>query len=93
MANNLFVSYDLHEPGKNYEAVIEAIKALGNWAKVHYSLWYVNSNLTAKQVAERVRATMDANDKLLVIDASNNDAYWYNLDTEVSDFIQQNWHK
>lgn len=93
MANNLFVSYDLHEPGKNYEAVIEAIKALGNWAKAHYSLWYVKSDLTAKQVAEHVRATMDANDKLLVIDTTNNDAYWYNLDQEVSDFIQQNWYK
>lgn len=72
MANNLFVSYDLHEPGKNYDAVIEAIKKLGNWAKVHYSLWYVKSDLAASQAAEQVWTKMDANDKLLVIDASNN---------------------
>ena len=45
MANNLFVSYDLHAPNKNYEAVTKAIKELGDWAKVHYSYFYVKSQL------------------------------------------------
>jgi hypothetical protein len=39
MANNLHVSYDLNSPGQNYEAVIERIKKLGSWAKIHYSFW------------------------------------------------------
>jgi len=37
MANNLHISYDLHEPGKNYGEVIAAVKRLGAWAKIHYS--------------------------------------------------------
>jgi hypothetical protein len=41
MANNLFISYDLYNPGQGYEAVIEEIKSLGGWAKVHQSCWYV----------------------------------------------------
>ena len=41
--NNLFISYDLKNPGQNYDRVITAIKGLGSWAKVQYSLWFVSS--------------------------------------------------
>ena len=91
MANNLFISYDLLSPGQQYEKVIDAIKTLGSWAKVEKSLWYVNSSLSAKSAAMKVYAAMDSNDILIVIDATNNDAYWYNLETEVSSHIQGQW--
>lgn len=93
MANNLFVSYDLINPGQNYEAVIEAIKQIGSWARVHQSFWYVNSNLSAREAAETIWRSMDRNDKLLVVNCSSNDAFWYNLPTNVSEHIQQQWHK
>jgi len=93
MANNLFVSYDLIQPGQHYDTVIAEIKKLGSWAKVHYSLWYVNSSLSASEAAERVWAVMDRNDKLIVVDATNNNAYWYNLDDEVTNFIKNQWYK
>lgn len=59
MANNLFVSYDLHAPAKNYEAVITAIKKLGAWGKVHYSLWYVKSAHNATEACNLVWSSMD----------------------------------
>ena len=93
MANNLFVSYDLKQPGQNYETVIEEIKRHGGWAKVHYSLFYLNSNESAEDVAKAVWASMDANDRLLVVDATKNTAYWYNLDSEVSKYLREHWHK
>jgi len=93
MANNLIVSYDLYNPGQNYDAVIAAIKALGGWAKVHKSLWYVNSSLTAAQAVDRIWAKMDANDTVFVADATNNVAAWQNLSGEVSDFIKDQWNK
>lgn len=91
MSRNLFVSYDLHEPGKNYEVVASEIKKLGAWAKVHYSFWYVNSTLTAEEAAKRVWAVMDSNDSLLVVNATDNHCYWYNLNNQVSDFIKSHW--
>lgn len=91
MANNLFISYDLLNPGQNYEAVQTAIKQLGSWAKVHLSLFYVNSAYTAEQAAKHVRTAMDTNDKLIVVDATNNTAYWYNLPQEVAQAIANNW--
>lgn len=93
MASNLIVSYDLYSPGKDYSKVIEAIKALGSWAKVHKSVWYIKSSLTCEQAARYVWATMDANDSLMVVDATNNDAYWFNLNDDVSKHMQEQWRK
>ncbi len=92
MANNLFVTYDLIKT-KDYPAVHEAIKSLGNWAKVTESNWYVNSNYSVEDAAKKVKAAMDNDDKLIVIDATNNSCYWYNvLPTEESK-IQNEWNK
>lgn len=91
--NNLFVSYDLKNPGQNYDRVIATIKTLGSWAKVQYSLWYVSSAYTASQAAEIVRRAQDANDTLIVIDATANDAFWYGIDPKVAEFMQQNWNR
>jgi hypothetical protein len=93
MSNNLHISYDLYAPGQNYEKVITAIKALGNWAKAHKSFWYVNSSYTAEQARDHVWRAMDSNDSLYVVDATNNDAAWQNISKEASDFIIDHWHK
>lgn len=93
MANNLLISYDLNSPGQDYESVIEEIKSLGSWAKIQKSHWYVNSTLTASEALDRVRAKMDTNDSLIVVDASNNNAVWQGLSQEVSDQIRDQWHK
>jgi uncharacterized phage-associated protein len=93
LANNLHISYDLNSPGQNYEAVAERIRQLGPWAKVHESLWYVSSTYSAQQAAELVWASMDRTDTLYVADATNNVAYWYNLDKVVEGHIQSHWRK
>lgn len=92
MANNLFISYDLNNPGQNYDTVIEKIKTLGNWAKVQYSLWYVNSNYSASDAAGIVWAVMDKNDSLIVIDATNNQASMYGVSDKVTKFILGHWN-
>ncbi|MEQ9880025.1 hypothetical protein ABRP92_18765 [Pectobacterium aroidearum] len=91
MANNLFITYDLIKT-KDYPAVHDAIKALGNWAKVTESNWYVNSIYSAEDAAKKVNAIMDSDDKLIVVDATNNTAYWYNILDAVSDQLKNQWN-
>lgn len=93
MANNLFISYDLMAPGKDYEAVYTAIKSLGGWAKVHKSVWYVNSAKTAQEAVDVVWRHMDTNDKLIVINATTNNAAWKNMSDDVSKYIIDQWNK
>jgi hypothetical protein len=92
MANNLFVNYDLIKT-KDYPAVHEAIKSLGNWAKVTESNWYVNSNYSATQALEIIRKKTDSDDKLIIIDTTNNAVAWVNLPSEVEEHIKSNWHR
>ena len=73
MTYNLFIAYDLAEPGQNYEAVIARITSLGPWYKLQYSLFYVHSGHNIQVTHDHVRSVMDGNDKLAVIDAK--DAY------------------
>lgn len=92
MTNNLVVSYDLYEPGKNYEKVSTAIKNLsGYWARVHLSLWYVRANISASEAAQQIWNSMDSSDSLIVIDATNNNTAWYNLKPEVAEYLKKNW--
>jgi hypothetical protein len=92
MANNLFVTYDLIK-NKDYEAVHKAIQSLGNWAKVTESNWYVNSAYTSQQAFDIVKKAIDSDDKLIVVDATNNYAVWINLPSNVSAQIKDQWHK
>lgn len=93
MAHNLFISYDLNFPGQGYDRITAAIKELGPWARVHRSLWYVNSTRSVEDAAQYLRSMIDQNDALIVIDASNNNAYWYTLDPQVSQHMIDNWYK
>lgn len=61
------ISYDLNRPGQTYSSVHNAIKGLGDWCHPLESTWLVDSYLTADQVSERVRSSIDSNDLLLVI--------------------------
>ena len=92
MANNLFVTYDLIKT-KIYPAVYEAIKSLGVAVKVTESNWYVNSHYNSEQAAQIVHKAMDSDDKLIVVDATNNYAYWYNIPKAVENHLQDQWYK
>ena len=92
MSRNLFVAYDLNNPGQNYERVIAEIKRHGGWAKLEYSLFYLDSNETAESVANAVWRVMDSNDKLVVIDATTNNAFWYGIAPDASKYMQEHWN-
>jgi hypothetical protein len=70
MANNFFVAYDLMSPGQNYDAVRDRIKSLGSWHQFQFSLFYVNTTFTAQEAHAHVRAAMDENDRLAIINAT-----------------------
>lgn len=67
---NLFIAYDLDQPGQNYDAVRDAIKSLGQWHQFQFSLFYVHTPLSAQEAYSRVVRVMDLNDRLAVINAA-----------------------
>ena len=63
------ICYDLKTPGQDYGKLREAIKKIAGNGWWHYldSTWLVSTSMSAQQISDTLRATMDQNDGLLVI--------------------------
>ena len=83
------VSYDLNNPGKNYDDLYKAIKntSNGTWCKPLSSVYIIESSLSAQSIYNALSPCLDRNDRILVIEVSSN-SYWY-LDKKVSDYLNQ----
>lgn len=95
MANNLFISYDLHkdkvgkgakENSKDYEKVGDAVKSLGAYTKLQYSMFFVNTNHSCKDAADIIISAIDKNDSLLVIDVTNSEIVALNIHKDLPQF-------
>lgn len=87
--SNLFIAYDLNQPGQNYDAVRDAIKALGRWHQFQYSLFYVSTKVSAAEAYALIAKSLDANDRIAVIEANN--AVVTNWDKPPIDEINAIW--
>ena len=82
------ISYDLtNKTMFDYSRLITYIKSFSNWAKPLESLWLVKTNLTSAQLRDELRKVVDANDKILVIEITNNWAS-FNISKEVTDWMK-----
>lgn len=66
------VSYDLNNPGQNYDDLYKAIRSIGSWWHYLDSTWLVSTNLTAKNIYDRLSPHLDSNDRILIIEAGKN---------------------
>jgi len=70
-SRTLLISYDLGGPVRNYPLLFEQIKSYNGSAPVLESLWLVTTDKTPATVRDELNAKMDANDKVLVMDVTN----------------------
>ena len=82
------VSYDLHQPGRDYSDLIAANKSYPSWAHAHESVWFVQTDQSASQVARHLFGYADSNDSLMVVKAAA-EAAWYNLNPQVSEWLKE----
>ncbi len=72
------ISYELRQPGKDYEPLYEAIRNYGTWAHMTESSWAVMTRRSAADVLCALVGYLDEEDRLLVI-KSDRDAAWVNM--------------
>ena len=78
------ISYDLNEPGQDYERLFAALKDWGA-KKVLYSQWCVRRNgTTAAKVSDHFWQYMDSNDRILVIAIDGTGWAGYRLMNKIS---------
>jgi hypothetical protein len=62
------ITYDLNTEGKDYNALYDKIKSLGQWFHPLESVWFLQSSYSVSQISEQLRTTMDNNDYIFVVE-------------------------
>lgn len=81
------VTYDLNKSGKNYDGLIEELKNTLAYIKYQKSAWLIKTNESLENLYERLRAQIDDNDYLLIIEVKNVYTGWLPIDDW--DFIKE----
>ena len=87
--SSYIISYDLDNPGQNYEKLIDAIKNYGTYAKITESCWCVVSTDESKVIRNNLKSMIDSNDKLFVAQLTGQGA-WHGLSSKKTDWLQGN---
>jgi hypothetical protein len=90
---NYFVTYDLIGDNRDYTPVHEAIQQCGAWAHLEYSFFYVSSPMDLQTITQHIWNSMWSHDKLMVIDASNNNGDTRNIDPDQLEFMRAHWNQ
>jgi len=64
------ISYDLNQPGRNYNDLYSTIKSAPGWIYAMDSFWFISTNESVGTWSERLRNAMDQNDSLFVVDVT-----------------------
>ena len=80
------VSYDLSEPGQNYDTLLNKIKEVGSWARLGGSAYLIETQKSAKELRDDFQTILDSNDKLYVGSVSA-PAAWAGMPQNVSSWI------
>ncbi len=93
MLNNLVIAYRTAAPEQPDGVIVAAIARLGEATELFPGLWYVDSSYSAEDAAASIRVLMDDRDRLVVVDTTNNELAWFNLDSPASDHLREQWHR
>jgi len=91
MTNSLFVAYHLDRPESDDAAIGAAIGALGQSTRIYSGHWFLKSHLSAPEAAARIWSAMRPQDSVLVVDATNGEAGWKNLEPAVAELLRETW--
>lgn len=72
------ISYDLCQPGRDYEKLYQILRSFPNWGRLTESTWAVVSDKTAVAIRDMLNQYIDSNDRLIVI-LSGQSAAWTHL--------------
>lgn len=89
MSKAYIISYDLSEPGQNYEDVLDVIQSYPAWARLGGSTYVVLTSDSTVSIRDGLMEIMDSNDQLFV-GAIHAPAAWFGLGDEVSDWLKKN---
>ena len=86
--NCYIVSYDLRQPGRNYNDLYEALKSFEGWGKLTESCWALITKRDSVEIRDILLKYIDANDRLFVMKGGK-EAAWRTLIAD-NEWLQNN---
>ena len=86
----VLVTYDLKQPGRNYQPVYDYLKRFTN-CKGLESVWLLDTNTPTRQIRDDLQRLVDNNDKVFVVKITKE---WYSLNYTCSSWLNEparNW--
>jgi len=62
------ITYDLNTQGKDYNALYERIKSLGEYFHPLESVWFLQSDIDVDTIVEQLRTAMNDKDHILIVE-------------------------
>lgn len=84
------ISYNLisSKSSSDYIKLINLIKTASSWAKTSDSVWLIKTTLGSMEVLNRLKSVMNQNDKIIVIEVTNNWAT-FNFSKDITDWMKK----
>ena len=80
------ITYDLSQPGRNYDDLYARIKSYDAWAMITESSWAVVTEQSPVAVRDHLKPALDRNDKLFV--GTLGSSAWIGLSDKISDWLK-----
>ena len=77
----LIVTYDLRNPGKDYDKVAKILTSAGSSRRIQGSVWLLDTQFEPSVWSERLEKVGDSNDTFFVAKLAY-DCSWLNMSTE-----------
>ncbi|MFA7216721.1 MAG: CRISPR-associated protein Cas2 [Candidatus Paceibacterota bacterium] len=90
--NTVLISYDLRVPEtpSDYNRIINYIKSFYYWSKPLKSLWFVKTDKSTEVIRNEIKAIIDQNDGILILDINVLDWATIGISKEVTDWMSSN---
>lgn len=85
----ILVGYDLNKAGQDYRRLIERLKAYGTYWHHLDSTWLICTEDSPKVVRDELKALIDNNDELLVIDVTGDSAAWAGFEARAREWLMK----
>ncbi len=82
------IDYDLQDPGQDYDKISSVIEGLGDSFHALDSTWFVECDLSRKEVRNKVEDATDKNDQIIV--SSSKGVASRNI-SGLHDWLEQHW--
>lgn len=83
-----FVTYDLHQAGRDYPAIERLLKSAPAWCHPMGSVWFIESSAPAGDWRDALKQTGDSNDEHFVARIATKNWASYNVNKETTAWLK-----